>query len=522
MNYKDSPAALIEKLIAIINLKTEIVYDNSKRVCYCDNNHRITDEKYILNVTGEKVTIICSCEKGAFYALCDLAKRIEDNTLCDGEYICSPSFAVRGYIEGFYGEPWSHENRKSVMKLMAQNRMNTVYYAPKDDLYHREKWRELYPDNSLSKLRELADTAKEYYMDFYWCIAPGLSMKYSDKTEYDALINKTKQLYSVGIRHFGLLLDDIDEELFFEEDKAVFSETVNAHIELINKYFSDLKELDSSIRLSVCPTVYHGKGNEYYISKLGKNISPFVSVFWTGRDICSRELTSFEALKFIEGTNHKPLYWDNYPVNDCSMYNEMHISPIINRDPDLHKYSDGIISNCMEYAECSKIPLITVADYLWDSENYDPQKSWRGAIRQVIGKENENNFIIFADHLYTSCLRDSNSRIMYETFDRIDTAFKKGDKEKAFSLAADYLSKMNACREYLRQDLTICRELSKWSEKFFVSCDIINLIFEYIKTKDEKFFEELLMYVEKYEAMPAKLSNDVNIREELKKLKNIF
>ncbi|MBQ8015436.1 MAG: beta-N-acetylglucosaminidase domain-containing protein, partial [Clostridia bacterium] len=231
--------------------------------------------------------------------------------------------------------------------------------------------------------------------------------------------------------------------------------------------------------------------------------------------------TSPEAVRFIEGTYHKPLYWDNYPVNDCSMYNEMHISPIINRDPDLYKYSEGIIANCMEYAECSKIPLITFADYLWDSENYDPQKSWEGAIKQVVGADNADNFIVFADHLYTSCLKDANSRRMYETFDRIEESFKSGNKEKAFALTQDYLGRMNACREYLKRDLAICRELSKWSEKYFVSCDIMNTIFEYIKTKDEKLIEELHSFIEKYESMPAKLSNDVNIRAELKNLQNI-
>ncbi len=502
----------------LINYDVNITYCNSRRTTYCEKTHRFTDEKYILNVSGKKISIECSGEKSAFYALCDIVKRSDEKCLCNGEYICAPSFAVRGYIEGFYGTPWSHESRKSVMELMAKKRMNTVYYAPKDDSYHREKWREKYPEEELARLKELVDASKKYYMNFYWCIAPGLSMKYSDEAEFDALIKKTKQLYSIGITDFGLLLDDIDEELEFEEDKKLYGETVNAHIELINKYYSSLKEIDCSARLTVCPTLYHGKGNEYYISKLGQNIPPLVSVFWTGRDICSRELTSLEALRFIENTHHKPLYWDNYPVNDCSMYNEMHISPIINRDKDLHKYSEGIISNCMEYAECSKIPLITFADYLWDSENYDSQASWENAVKQVIGEENAEAFTVFADHLYTSCLKDANSRRMYEAFDKIESAFKSGDKQKAFSLAEEYIGKMYACKKYLMQDLPVCRELTKWSEKFYVACDLTSGIFRYIQSRDESIKEEILSLIDKYNAMPARLSNDTDIKGELKNL----
>ena len=503
---------------ALRGVDITISYTDNRRTSYCEKSHRLTDEKYILNIFDNKINIECSGEKSAFYALCDIAKRLDENRMCNGEYICSPSFAVRGYIEGFYGTPWSHENRKSVMSLMAKNRMNTVYYAPKDDDFHREKWRENYPEAELTKLKELVDTSKKYYMNFYWCIAPGLSMKYSDKAEFEALIKKTEQLISIGITDFGLLLDDIDEELCFEEDKALYGEAVNAHIDLINKYYSALKERDNSARLTVCPTLYHGKGNEYYISKLGQNIPPLVSLFWTGRDICSREITELEAIRFVENTYHKPLYWDNYPVNDCSMYNEMHISPIINRDKYLWKYSEGIISNCMEYAECSKIPLITFSDYLWDSESYNPQLSWENAIKQVIGQKDADAFTVFADHLYTSCLKDANSRRMYENFDKIESAFKSGDTKKAFSLAEEYLGKMYACKEYLKQDLPICRELQKWSEKFYIACDLVSKVFEYVQSRDEAFKDELFSLIDKYNAMPARLSNDTDIKREIEDL----
>lgn len=514
INGIEYPAVFDELLTGDTDIT--VSYTDTRRTTYCENTRRFTDEKYILNISGKTVKVECSGKKSAFYALCDIAKRLRENRFYDGEYICAPNFAVRGYIEGFYGTPWSHEKRKSVMILSAKNRMNTVYYAPKDDRYHRELWRDLYPDDELQKLKELVDTASKYYMDFYWCVAPGLSMKYSDEAEFDALMKKTEQLYSIGIRRFGLLLDDINEELEFTEDKAIYGETVNAHIELIEKYHSALLSVDASVKLTVCPTLYHGRGDEYYISKLGQNISPLVSVFWTGRDICSRELTSFEALKFIEGTHHKPLYWDNYPVNDCSMYNEMHISPIIGRDAELYKYSEGIISNCMEYAECSKIPLITFADYLWDSVDYDSQLSWENAIKQVVGEENAENFIIFADHLYTSCLMDSNSRRMYKAFDEIEKAFKSGDEQKAFSLAGDYIRRMDACREFLKSDFPLCRELTKWSEKFYVACDITSKIFQFLQSRDKSLAAEILSLVDKYNAMPVRLSNDTDIKTQLR------
>lgn len=79
---------------ALNDFDINISYRNSRRTVYCEKSHRLTDEKYILSITGKKIDIECSGEKSAFYALCDIAKRRFENRLCDSEYICAPSFAV--------------------------------------------------------------------------------------------------------------------------------------------------------------------------------------------------------------------------------------------------------------------------------------------------------------------------------------------------------------------------------------------------------------------------------------------
>ena len=87
--------------------------------------------------------------------MCTLVKLIEQKELKAGIIEDYPLFSMRGYIEGFYGNVWEKETRKSVMCLMSRHGMNTFYYAPKDDEYHRAKWRELYPEKKLNELKEL-------------------------------------------------------------------------------------------------------------------------------------------------------------------------------------------------------------------------------------------------------------------------------------------------------------------------------------------------------------------------------
>ena len=53
---------------------------------------------------------------------------------------------MRGVIEGFYGAPWSHDERLDLIRFCAQHGLNTWVHAPKDDPYHRARWREPYPE----------------------------------------------------------------------------------------------------------------------------------------------------------------------------------------------------------------------------------------------------------------------------------------------------------------------------------------------------------------------------------------
>ena len=53
-------------------------------------------------------------------------------------------FAVRGVLEGFYGNPWTHEQRLELLGFMASRGMNTFVYAPKDDPLVRRDWRSAY------------------------------------------------------------------------------------------------------------------------------------------------------------------------------------------------------------------------------------------------------------------------------------------------------------------------------------------------------------------------------------------
>lgn len=478
----------------------EIKVSDSKKTTYVDELSRLSDEKYYISVSEDGVVLEASSKRGVFRAANTLAKLILNDELKIGELEDYPLFVKRGYIEGFYGPTWENEKRFSVMSLMAKYGMNTFYYGPKDDAYHREKWRELYPEAELEELRKLFFHAQENEMDFCWSIGPGLTFKYTSDDDFNLLIEKIKSIYNIGVRSFGLLLDDIPWDFQYPEDAERFDGIVDAHIYLVNKVYNELKAFDSSINLTVCPTQYSGDEKGYYISKFGQGIPTDVSMFWTGAEICSRVLTVRESDELFRSTNHKPLFWDNFPVNDCEMFQEMHLGAVIGRDKELYKSCEGLISNVMEYALCSQIPLITIADYLWNPISYNSDESLRNAHIEILGEKAEL-FKYFADHLGVSCLNKYSSALMSDTLAYINFLRLNGDMNGALECFRIYNKNMRACLEMLEDtDVPLFLELKKWVKKFAMCCDLLDAIYNVWEKPSSENIKLLAELTEKYNA----------------------
>ena len=238
----------------------------------------------------------------------------------------------------------------------------------------------------------------------------------------------------------------------------------------------------------------------YYISKFGSGIPADVSLFWTGAEICSRIQTVREADEFMHSTRHKPLYWDNFPVNDAEMFQEMHIGPVLGRDKELYKSCEGLISNVMEYAECSKIPLMTIADYLWNPECYNPEESLSNAHEEILG-DNKELFFYIAEHLEVSCVNRHASAYMSEIFEKINFQKAIGNKEKSLEIFRGYKAKCRECFEMLSDtSVPLFEEMQKWTRKFGMCCDLLDALYLMQENPDEEKKKLLAELLEKYNA----------------------
>lgn len=336
---------------------------------------------YLLDIGTKSVSIVGYDERGAFYGLQTLRQILESEMAADEGGLPMmvvrdfPAMKYRGVVEGFYGTPWSHEVRLSLLDFYGRNKMNDYLYGPKDDPYHSTpNWRLPYPDDQARKISELVERAKANRVNFIWAIHPGQDIRWNEE-DYNNLLNKFNLMYDLGVRSFAIFFDDIDG----------IGTDPHRQVELLNRLTTDFVDAKGDVtNLIVCPTDYSQlwakPGPEGPLAVYGRELNPKVEVFWTGAVVCS-DLTP-ETLEFINSRIKRPaLYWWNYPVQDY-VRNILLQGPVYGLDTTLTpEQVAGIESNPMEHGEASKLALYGVADYAWNPSAYNPIDNWeRGLV----------------------------------------------------------------------------------------------------------------------------------------------
>ena len=343
-------------------------------------------EGYYLKVSREGVVVAGSDERGLFYGIQTLIRHIENGIYDEVALADWPDVPFRGTVEGFYGTPWSHEARLSQLDFYGKNKMNVYIYGPKDDPWHRDKWRVPYPEAEAKRIAELVEVAKKNYVNFYWAIHPGVDIKWNTE-DRDALVAKLEKMYDLGVRAFAVFFDDI----WGEGTKA------DKQAELLN-YVDDnfIQKKKDVAPLIMCPTEYNrGWANEQkgYLRTLGSTLNKGIEIMWTGNSVVA--CIDKPTMEWInERIQRKGYIWLNFPVNDF-VRDHMLMGPLYGNGKDIAPMVSGFVSNPMEYAETSKISLYGVADYCWNMENYNPEENWDKSLRRIL-PGNDKALKIFA------------------------------------------------------------------------------------------------------------------------------
>ncbi|XP_039631197.1 protein O-GlcNAcase [Polypterus senegalus] len=293
----------------------------------------------------------------------EVAAGVENESVCLGKFIT-------GVVEGFYGRPWTMEQRKELFRRLQKWGLNTYLYAPKDDYKHRMFWREMYSVEEAEQLMTLISAAKEYGIRFIYAISPGLDITFSNQKEISTLKRKLDQVSQFGCKSFALLFDDIDHNMC-PADKEVFSSFAHAQVSITNEIFQYLGEPDIFL---FCPTEYCGTfcypnvSQSPYLRTVGEKLLPGIEVLWTGPKVVSKDITVDSIEEVTKILKRAPVIWDNIHANDYDQ-KRLFLGPYKGRSTELIPRLKGVLTNPNCEFESNFVAIHTLATWYRSNMN---------------------------------------------------------------------------------------------------------------------------------------------------------
>ena len=295
----------------------------------------------------------------------------------------SPKFW--GVVEGFYGRPWTCEQRSELCDWMGNSGLNSYLYSPKDDTKHRLYWYAPYTRAEARDLARLIEQCQRHGLRFIYGLAPGFRADFTQQVMERHLRRKIDQLVSLGCRSFALLFDDIPPEGSVENLKR-YGSWAGAHITWTHSVRERLLATHPEVQLLFCPTPYCGamsgavRKNEYLL-EVGECLSADVEVFWTGRDIVSERITVPEIRELANVIRRRPVLWDNLYANDYDL-RRLYLGPYAGRDLALRSEVRGILINPNCEYRANFAPFRAFAGYVNARRSWDSRADHRRALEE--------------------------------------------------------------------------------------------------------------------------------------------
>jgi hypothetical protein len=262
-----------------------------------------------------------------------------------------------GVIEGYYGQPWTFEERAACIDVLARHGGNTYVWAPKSEPRHRDAWREPFTPDELNGFAMLAARSPDVMVSIG--LTPG------DDASVDDVVTKLAPALGVGCHGITLCFDDLPELAAAERHRTISNGVAER----------------TGATVWVVPTHYAGLSGSAYLTALLDGLRDDIAVMWTGEHVVTDRITVGDARARTAVTaGRAPLLWDNTPVNDALMTSLLHLGPYTGREPALRDHLSGLLLNPMPSMTAS-LPTIVSACAWWNGN--DPQRAWEETVDEL-------------------------------------------------------------------------------------------------------------------------------------------
>ena len=392
---------------------------------YADENIEVTTEglfdeldSYVLDSGDGVITVLGADTDASFYGLTSLyhvIKQLDSYTIRNFHIEDWADVASRGFIEGYYGNPWSTEDRINLMTWGGYYKLNSYFYAPKNDPKHNSNWRQLYTDEEIETLiKPLADAGNASKCRFVYALHTFMNnaVRFDTEEHYQedlAIVQaKFEQVIEAGVRQVAILADDAAN--VGADNYIKFLNDMTDWLAEMGKKYPDLKQT-----LPFCTVEYMYNGQSYY-----QQFPENVQIVMTGGRIWGEVSNSFTET-FTNTAGRGPYMWINWPCTDNS---KNHLimggySTFLHPGVDPAKIQ-GIVLNPMQQSEPSKVAIFGNACYswnIWETEE-EADLAWNNSFKYV-----DHNSAIETEG--SNALRELSKHMMNQNMDSRVTALQE-------------------------------------------------------------------------------------------------
>ena len=290
--------------------------------------------------------------------------------------------AALGIIEGYYGAPWSWEARAETISFLAPHGYRFYFYAPKADLFLRERWQEDHPRETADRLRDLARHCRDAGVRFGIGLSPFEIHRDFGRSARASLARKLTFFADVGIDDLAILFDDM---------KGDDPDLAQKQVDIVH-WIAERAKADNIV---ACPTYYSddplldrvfGQRPEHYLEEFGARLDPSIDVFWTGEEVVSRAISVGHIDRIASLIGRKPFLWDNYPVNDGKRMSQfLHLRAFTGRPAAIAGHIVAHAVNPALQPVLTRIPALTLAQSYAQDQAYEYGRAFEEAATAVAG-----------------------------------------------------------------------------------------------------------------------------------------
>ncbi len=517
---------------SVDNLDKSLIFSIGNTLLFEKNKNKLPLDKikdkeqgYIVNKLDNIIYMYGKDDILSYYAVTTVLQLFDDKdkVYCGSDIIDYPDFLGRSYVAGYGSGNGANRDVETEIKnidLMSFWKLNRAYiiYSTKwnreNDEYRKgvKILANKFKETGLINMGIMLNPTSHFpYEPLVADMSDSLrySFRYGDAKSLDKVKKYFKTGLDAGANFIMLCQDDMIPHrgdyskiytLWTDEDDKQFKNLANAQAYMINDVSRWLKSNYKNVRFEFCPPWYlnefidKSRGHaEAYFRDLMLQIPEDVVIIWTGNTVRSLEYDIADIERYRELVGKYPMLWDNtlyargltglyggYPIyypgkaRMCNLFEPYDIKV----PKDFYKYNDGrmMYTNGGIDSEFYKlIKYLTVADFEWNSNEYNPDFSLFKALIYQFGREGALKLIDFNDIYYSLV---SNCRYLQIEFENKNN------------------SKINKINNYINQANTLIKQLNNnYQELQTLVNKYPKLINDISKTKDAqiKLFNDLLI-----------------------------